>query len=174
MGVIKAKVTHEMQDLGWLAIERQLGLLDSSSVQVGFPGNQVYSEDPTMDVAMLAAIHEYGSSDGVIPSRPANRMTYDSNIPEILRRQSGLYDTVLSGKRTAQQALALLGVWYEGKLKVGYRKGPFTPLKDSTIAQRRKGSSRPLIDTSSMVNAITSKVDMGRFRFIRARGVLNG
>jgi len=42
---------------------------------------------------------------------------------------------------------------------------PWAPLKPSTIASRRGGSSMPLIDTSTLRSSISTTVDRSRLRF---------
>jgi len=165
-------VSFEVKDHGYNRLLKELQLLDGSSTEVGFPEGAQYkgSDAPkNMGVAELAIIHELGTSDGHIPSRPANRMTYDSSKDIIARKSKNLYSQVVRGM-TAEMALKQLGVWYEGKLKLGYRKGPFKPLAATTLAARAakgRASSVPLHDTKGMVNSITSKLVIKKRRFAR-------
>jgi hypothetical protein len=169
---MEGTVRFERKDHGAKRIAKSLALLDGSSVEIGFPeGAQYKGTEPLrrMGVAQLAIVHELGTQrEPKIPARPANRMTYDNNLEIIARRSKALYGKVLRGM-PVEKALAELGVWYEGKLKLGYRKGPFRPLARATIeARRRKGraSSVPLHDTKGMVNSITSKVVLKRRRWL--------
>lgn len=173
MAADKDIVSFEVKDHGYKHLLKELQMLDGSSTEVGFPEGSAYKGteplNKNMGVAKLAIIQELGTSDGHIPSRPANRMTYDNNLDKIARKSKNLYNQVVTGM-TAEMALKQLGVWYEGKLKIGYRKGPFKPLAAMTLAIRAaKGrkSSVPLHDTKGMVNSITSKLRMRRRRFAR-------
>ena len=51
-----------------------------------------------------------------------------------------------------EQALGQLGEMTKGDVQTEIRSGDFAPLKPATI--KRKGSSRPLIDTGQMVQSI--------------------
>ena len=63
---------------------------------------------------------------------------------------------VFLGKMTANELFAKIGLKFEGMVKRKFRTGPFKPLKPSTI--RRKGSSRPMIDTGRLRNSITHRI----------------
>lgn len=145
----------EDHDLGYKRIMKNIRELDGMEVHVGFPGGTKYEGAGTLDAAGLALIHELGSRDGSIPKRPANRMAFDKNEKAIEERQKDLYGSVLRGV-SPDRVLKALGVWYEAKLRLSYLVGPFKPNAPATIA--KKGSSRPLIDTKSLVNSITSKL----------------
>lgn len=162
---LKGTVTIEDRDLGGIALLKQLKLLDDSSVEIGFPGGKVHvSEDGTIDMAELAIIHELGTTDGNIDSRPANRITYEKELPNIRRKVNSFVSDVQGGQ-SVERGLKLLGVWYEAKLKLGYMTAPLKAIKQSTIDARRGASSRPLIDTDLMRGSITSKVVLKRGRF---------
>ncbi|MCK5236973.1 MAG: hypothetical protein KAR06_08315, partial [Deltaproteobacteria bacterium] len=163
---IKGSTEFEVKDLGANKILKDLRTLEGSSVEVGFPGGEKYKEDPSIDVATLAIIHELGAPKANIDSRPANRMSYSDNLSAIERKSKALYVRVIVQGVPVYKALSELGAWYEGKLKIAYRKGPFKPIKQATINRRRGRSSTPLIDTKTMVNQVQYKVKMGR------RGVL--
>jgi hypothetical protein len=167
---VKGTSQSEVHDTGAKKLTRSLAMLNGSSVSIGFPGGKDYvSPDGTtvMDVARLAIIHELGSRSvsgkgPAIPSRPANRLTYSNNLQDIKTQSADLYNHVLKGL-PVRTALARLGVWYEAKLKVGYRNGPFKPLSAATLAARRRRnrpSTVPLIDTRTLVNSISSKVNI--------------
>ena len=145
-----------MIDMGYRRIMNNIDGMNDLYTEIGFPGGTEYSGAGSLDAAGLATLHELGTVDkgGYIPARPANRMAFDRYIEDIQKRAKSLYNQVLSGLPNVI-AIKRLGVWYEGKLWLAYMQGPFTPNAESTIA--RKGSSRPLVDTKKLVNAITSK-----------------
>ena len=62
----------------------------------------------------------------------------------------------MNGKVSPFDGLSKLGVSYEGEMKKTFLVGQFIPNKPATI--KRKGSSRPLIDTGHLRQSITSKV----------------
>ena len=167
--------TFAYKDLGMSRITKDLRELGSGAVLVGWPGNgkkhrevvhvrkangttstrKKKTETP-MDVARLAIIHEFGSPKNNLPARPVMRQTnqkYGRSIPGVISR---LTKEVIAGSRTPGQALARLGVYWEGRIKLMFREGVFRPLKPATIA--RKGSSKPLIDSGQLRQSVTSVV----------------
>jgi len=58
-----------------------------------------------------------------------------------------------------ERLLRLVGAFLEGKVKLTIQQGrpEWPPLKPETI--KRKGSSKPLIDTGKLMNSITHKVE---------------
>ncbi|HHF4956006.1 TPA: hypothetical protein ACPO4B_002021, partial [Haemophilus influenzae] len=56
------------------------------------------------------------------------------------------------------QELSKLGQWYQDKQKKTLTSYPWTPNAPST--RRRKKSSKPLVDTSQLVNSIRYKVEI--------------
>lgn len=120
----------------------------------------------TIDNVALAVIHEYGLPKGswkknpemFIPPRPFLRSTFDAKKSEwnaLLMRMAPL---VLAGKLTVEQALELLGQRASADVRRRITSGSnFTPNAPSTI--RRKGSSRPLVDTGQLVNSISYVVE---------------
>lgn len=167
--------TSVYRDLGLARITNDLRDLARGSVLVGWPGNgkkhrevthvrapsgkvtprKAKTETP-MDVARLALIHEFGSPKNNLPARPIMRQTnqkYGRSLPGIAAR---LTKDVIAGTRTPGQALARLGVYWEGRIKLMFREGIFRPLKPATIA--RKGSSKPLIDSGQLRQSVTSVV----------------
>ena len=107
-------------------------------------------------MASLALIHERGSAANNIPARPFMKQTRqraEGRFARLLRR---LYKQVVDSKVSPFEGLSKLGMAYEGEMKNTFTTGSFTPNKPATI--KRKGSSRPLIDTGHLRQSITSKV----------------
>ena len=59
---------------------------------------------------------------------------------------------MMHGQMGMEQALGQLGEMAKGDVQAEIKSGDFTPLKEATI--KRKGSSRPLIDTGQMVQSM--------------------
>lgn len=111
--------------------------------------------DPSDDVAARGAVHEYGSEKAKIPPRPFMRRTFEANEKKIGRMKAAIFAEVLAGRRSLKSGLGRLGEWYVGQTQKTIKFGKFTPLSLSTI--RAKKSSKPLIDTAQMVNALQHK-----------------
>ena len=157
-----ASVTFESKDLGKARIKKDLRGLNSYAALVGIPSTAPRPVDKktkkplAINMASLALIHERGSAANNIPSRPFMKQTRqraEGRFARLLRR---LYKQVVDGKARPFEGLSKLGMAYEGEMKNTFTTGSFTPNKPATI--KRKGSSRPLIDTGHLRQSITSKV----------------
>jgi hypothetical protein len=104
-------------------------------------------------LAMVAAVHEFGSPEQGIPERSFLRSGIREGVPKFNRLNEANLRAVVLGSKTADQSLDMLGVVATGEVKRKIRQGPFEPLKQSTID--RKGSSKPLIDTAQLIQGIT-------------------
>ena len=104
-------------------------------------------------LAMVAAVHEFGSPEQGIPERSFLRSGIREGVPKFNRLNEANLRAVVLGSKTVDQSLDMLGVVASGEVKRKIRQGPFQPLKQATID--RKGSSKPLIDTAQLVQSIT-------------------
>lgn len=168
---MKPEVSVLVKDLGLAAFLRNTKDLDKQAVVVGLPsesspkakeivargdaGHQIETYSSHLTVAMLGAIHEFGSPSENIPARPFMAQTYDKNWGLLKSRSRSIVKGVQSHKITVHEGLSKLGEWYTGAIKEEITTGGFSPLRPATIAA--KGSSRPLIDTAQMRNSITWK-----------------
>ena len=112
----------------------------------------VYKGAENMTVAQVAAIHEFGSKDGSIPERSFMRTAVFENKGSINKLIKGLAVKITDGAMGRDKALGIIGEYVKGLIKNRIRSGPFVPNAPETI--RRKGSSKPLIDTGQLINSI--------------------
>lgn len=129
---------------------RQRLVGDNRVVNVGVPEGK--REEDGTPVAMIAAVHEFGSPSQGIPERPFLRVAVQRNRQKYVRMNRINLVKMLRGQATVEQALGQLGEMAKGDVQTEIRSGVFTPLKEAT--KKRKGSSRPLIDTGQMVQSI--------------------
>ena len=123
---------------------------DGKVVHVGVPEGK--KEPDGTSVAMIAAVHEYGSPDQGIPERPFLRVAIQKNRLKYVRLNRINLVKMMHGQMGMEQALGQLGKMAKGDVQAEIKSGDFTPLKEATI--KRKGSSRPLIDTGQMVQSM--------------------
>lgn len=111
----------------------------------------------------------YTQEGYTIPARPFLRPAIYNNIRRIsnLARQ-GLRE-VARGQRALTGALDLLGVFATGAVKREITSGEAAPNAPSTI--KKKGSSRPRIDSGALRQGITHIVEGGRSLGERIRGL---
>lgn len=137
---------------------------DPHVVTIGFQGPKGEAEhtDTGMTNAHLGSIHEFGavvqqaSHQIIIPERSFIRSTVDknNNYKEVIRKL-GL--ALITGKLTTiPDALKVLGEKITSDIKRSIEQGIPPPNAPSTI--RQKGSSKPLIDSGQMKNAVTYDV----------------
>lgn len=87
-----------------------------------------------------------------IPERPFMRMSFDNNRGELQTFKAARVLAVARGKEDAVTAIKKIGEFMTNKTKMTIRGGQFQPLSRATVL--RKHSSRPLIDTSQMINSV--------------------
>lgn len=143
------------------AIEKALKELKGKEIQVGFFESAKYPDGTP--IAYVAAIQEFGY--GPIPPRPFLRPAEMQNKN---KWQAGIVaglKAALDGSVTVQNALEQVGMVAAGDVRKAIRAVTSPPLKESTIKarqSRKKGkkaaSTKPLVDTGQMLQAVTSAV----------------
>jgi hypothetical protein len=136
-------------------LERAPKEFENMVAQVGIPSGIQY-EDGT-DVAFVAAIHEFGAPAANIPARPfimptvAEQKdkwtnTIAKSIPKVVMNQMTAFDVLdLVGMQAAADIQTKISTIYSPAL--------------SPITIRRKGSSKPLIDTGLMMASVRNAVN---------------
>lgn len=128
------------------------------SVLIGVPAGK--EEADGTPLAMVAAVHEFGSPEQNIPERSFLRAGVREGAPKFHTVNVDSCRKILLGQMTVEQAVNKLGVIGVGEVKRKIGNGPFVPLKPATI--KRKGSSRPLIDTGQLRQSITYQLEGAR------------
>lgn len=127
----------------------------NSNVYVGVPQGAGQYEDGT-PIAVIAAVHEFGSADGHIPERSFLRAPLrggQDRFKQIF--QAGL-PQVVSGEMTMFQLLSQVGAAGVGTAQEAIAEGIDPANAPSTVEQ--KGSSTPLVDTGRLRQSITHVV----------------
>lgn len=142
------QVVRDVKKPGWLAMERAIREADGLEVMVGFQHGSAAEDDGT-DVCDVAAWNELGTS--TIPSRPFMRKSVDENKAKINAMLKNAATELTYGK-PARMVLADVGMFQKDLVQEKITEGSFKANAPSTI--RRKGSSRPLIDTGRMRESV--------------------
>jgi len=109
------------------------------TVRVGVPSGDAEADGTS--VAMIAAVHEYGSPSQGIPERPFLRVAMQENTKKyVLLNRRNLIE-VLNKRMTIEQALGQLGAMAQGDVQAKLKNGDFKPLDPKTIAARRRARS---------------------------------
>lgn len=157
------------KDKGWNRLMTRLeSASGESGVFVGFlrssgqykPKGARAKGEPSLTVAQVAAINEFGSSDGRVPERSFMRSAIDANADKITRLAKKLTGKVVDGTVSKKSALGILGQSVADSIRARIQKGVPPPNAPSTVA--RKKSSHTLIDTGQMVGAVEYEVYDGK------------
>jgi hypothetical protein len=147
------KITRHFDPRALNALKKRLSD-EGEAVRVGIPDD---AKHEGVSTAQIAAVHEFGDPEHNIPERSFLRASIAENRGRYKALNSENLKAVLSDKMTIQNALERLGTVAAGDVKSYIRNANFEPLKAATI--RRKGSSKPLIDTGQMRQSITYAID---------------
>lgn len=153
-----------VDDRVWRELQRKLKGLAKAHVRVGVlsskGGNASHGSAGSISMLELFAIHELGSPAAGIPARAPIRKTFIDKKQEAERITAKLAKKLLANQITHKSALETLGLWGVAQVKNTVQKGAhLTPaLKPATVAS--KGSTRPLIDTGRMINAVQHEVKL--------------
>jgi hypothetical protein len=155
-------------DMGLEDIFKETEKLKSMCVKVGVTedvGAQTVDGGATL--AQIASWNElgvlgppmsqYGDGKWFIPPRPFVRGFADGKREQIAKTLDKLGGLVAGGKLDADTAIRRLGEFGQSGVKSYIRNGPHIANADSTIA-RKRGSTKPLIDTGTMKNSIRYQV----------------
>jgi hypothetical protein len=144
------------RDRGWRDLKNRMQQTGAVAVKVGIlEGAGTHNretEGAPLTVAQVAAINEYGSSDGVVPERPAWRNALDNGKDKIVKALRRAAEEITDGD-TADTALGRVGLMGQALIRRGIDQLTTPPNAPRTIAE--KGSSKPLIDTAQTRNSVT-------------------
>ena len=115
-------------------------------VEVGFFGGAKYPNG--LEIAENAIIQNYGSPKNGIPPRPF----FDTCIKENEDKWSEKFAELIAKGVNVKQALNVIGELIKTDLQDSIANGNWVANAPSTI--KKKKSSRPLIDTGTMINSI--------------------
>lgn len=156
-------VTRDI-DRGYRALVDRIYGMGSPKIRVGILDGDVPKEPSGGDAVTLLQVatwNHFGveNADGSphIPARPFISAWFDENEARLRQELAILMRAVVAGKYTKEQILALMGQRCVGEIQARIAEGVDPPNAESTI--KRKGSSKPLIDTGQLRSGVTYKVD---------------
>jgi hypothetical protein len=141
--------------LGIDGLKKVLNELKEHKITIGFQGQSGSALHPEANVPMakVAKWHEYGTAE--IPARPFLRTTAKQNKKEFKDANKKAISDVIDQRAKPEEVLERLGqIGADAAKKVVLNASDWAePLSSSTV--KRKGFSAPLVDTGSMVDAIS-------------------
>lgn len=148
------------RDLGWAEVKERTDEMKHSSVRVGvLAAAGVHKDGSGLTMAEIATVHEYGAPEVGIPRRSFIGSAIDEGRDELRRAGTAAARSVVDGRRTVDQALALVGEKARAMIVNKINRGPFVPNAPLTIAL--KGSSKPLIDTGQLKQSVSYEIVRG-------------
>lgn len=142
----------------FVAYEKNLQHFKDSVVKAGVlvrDGSKQHSEGIT--VFQIGMIHEFGVPEKNIPRRSFIRVPIENNIKEITKLIENNHRLVSENAMSAKVALDRIGIKAQNTIKESFRNNDWKANSRATI--KRKGSSRPLIDTGQLIGSISYIVE---------------
>lgn len=136
------------RDRGYKRIRSAVAAMTDLDAEVGFF---------TPDQAAKAAFAEFGSES--VPARPFMSAALDGGRAQIFARWTELLGQVVDGDLPEARALQLLADEIKAMIRASIDNGRWTPNAASTIQPKK--SSKPLVDTGAMRDAIEVKIKPG-------------
>ena len=168
------------KDHGWNRIKGEIQAAQGAGVKVGVLSDSE-AHDGGADMVMIAATNEFGAEIPVtdkmrgffaykfgvnlkksttkitIPARSFIRGGYDQNQRSLRRTKQRLWGLVLDGRLTTRDALGLLGEEHQGQVRE-FMVALDNP-ENSSLTEREKGSSNPLMNEGRLYNSIRWEYD---------------
>lgn len=142
----------KLDDRIWRELRKKVSDVGRRRVRVGVFASS--GSEKGTSIADIAAIHEFGAPKANIPARSFLRSAFTNDGGAALRAMTErVARSVLSDRIDLRKALEVLGAWGANAVKARIRSNIAPPLAIATI--KRKGSSKALIDTGRLINAIT-------------------
>ncbi len=142
-----ARIIDRITPAGW-RLEQLLRDLDKKEVRIGFQRGDA-SDENGVDICDIAMWNELGTSRA--PARPFMRQTVDNHEGEVNALLEQARKSLLSGA-SGEQVLKEIGLKVKDMMQAEILNGGFVPNAASTV--RKKGSSKPLIDTGGMRQSV--------------------
>lgn len=131
--------------------------LNQLQLVAGIPNDETSREDSgEITNAELGIIHEWGAPEKGIPERSFMRSTMSEERENLGRLGKVQIAECLEGNTSPHDVFATIGAYLQGKIVDKITDGEFKPNNENTV--KRKGSSKPLIDTGQLRGAITYEV----------------
>ncbi len=148
------------KDTGWKKFKKRLRVLDGHEVVVGITAEKgeesAEPKEAGLSLITLATVHEFGFPELGIPRRSFLADTFDINERKYDKIMSKGIAGVVSKKDDPRKKLFVLGQTARTDVLDRFDAGIGKELKDAT--KKRKGSSKQLVNTSTLKNSIQSVV----------------
>ena len=142
-------------DRGWRRIHASALGLNGRAVKVGLrsdgPGG-VKPEGGDATLVEIGIFNELGTERS--PARPFMRRSADEGEAAVAAYARRLAGAVIDGRMKPDGLLTALGLFFQSRVRATIRSAFRWAAPNAPSTIRRKGSSRPLIDSGAMVGAV--------------------
>lgn len=140
-------------------LQRLIGLLKGMSESQVFIGvtKDTNARPDGGSNAVIGMVHEFGSPANNIDERSHLRATIIENGSKYSKMVADDIPKAIKNGMSSYDAYSVLGTQAMNDVKLKIASGNFKALKEAT--EKRKGSTKPLIDTGAYRNSITYRVD---------------
>lgn len=147
-------------DRGYEAMTKAIFGLQRPQVGVGiFEAGGQAPAGRGVTLIEVAVWNEFGTEDGHVPGRSFLRAWFDENVDLAKETLTKLLQAVIAGKLSKENALNQFGLWLQAQVQARIARGIPPENRPSTV--RKKGSSKPLVNTGQLRSSITFAIDMG-------------
>lgn len=164
-------VKMEVKDIdrGFKRLKKDIKKQNKAEILIGIFGgtSNPLRKTEAFTIPQYAAVQEFGTRDGKIPARSFMRSTFDDNLRKYIRLIAKKEKMVVSGKISLRRMFNEIGIVISSDIKKKITRGPFEPLSQATLKIRKSRvksgliSSKPLIDTGTMRNAVLFELKIG-------------
>lgn len=138
-------------DRGLAKYVRDTSRLNGRGVKVGIQADAGRDPESGVDLLDIAIFNEFGTE--TIPARPFVRDFFEKNR-KVLATAMDRQAEAVSGGANPSQAMDTLGLFVEKHQRRHVQQSPSWAAPNAPATVKKKGSSTPLIDHGTMVNAI--------------------
>jgi len=142
------------RDLGWKAIKREMLKAKTLEVAVGILEGSKNGDGAS--IAEYATYNEFGTDK--IPERQFMRTAFDESKAKISQDMNREGKRMALGQATARDALTIIGQRHASRIQNVITGRNFLPKLAQSTIDAKHGSSKTLVDTSAMVNAVQISV----------------
>lgn len=152
-------MTFKREGPGTKRLLATLDGLDGVEGKVGWFETARYPGKSAPPVAYIATIQEFGYPEGGIPARPFMRPAVAENGPGWLKLIGQAAKHCIKTGYSPKDALEQIMLKAAGDVAKKIQAVTSPELSPRTVAKRKNKSTKPLVDTGQMIQAVTGKVE---------------
>lgn len=153
-----AKPRVKKVDKGLNRIKADFKKMDGAYAKVGVLADAGTYKEESVNIALVAAVLHYGR-DGSYKKWPFIANGIKKGTSQLNRLREKVLLKITKNEFSVRQGISLIGLKGEALIKKEIRTVTSPAIEDSTAA-RKKGSTKPLIDSGQLLNSISHEVEL--------------